>query len=109
MRNWSLSTWLCLSVHRRRGSFAVLINFTEEGQSVCGPYTIPYLNNCLLEHVGVYGTVASCSLTQSPKRTECSLGVLAISTGSCITKKTEQRGQDKECWRINQAAGDRKL
>lgn len=53
-----------------------------------------YLNNCLLEHVGVYGTVASCSLTQSPKRTECSLGVLAISTGSCITKKTEQRGQD---------------
>lgn len=51
----------------------MLINFTEEGQSVSGPYAIPYLNNCLLEHVGVYVTVASSSRTQSPKRNERSL------------------------------------
>lgn len=79
----------CVSVYRGRGSFAALtlgINYTGEGQSVGGPYTVLSLNNCLLEYMSVYGRVAS------PKRTNCSLGMLAISLRSCIPKRKMERG-----------------
>ena len=57
------------------------INYSEEGQSVGGPYTVVSLNNCLLQHRSVYGRGeggSSRNHTQSPKRTNCSLGMLAI-------------------------------
>lgn len=97
----------CVSVHRGRGSFAVSINYTEEGQSVGGPYTVLSLNNCLMEHMSVYGRVTSCSRTQSPKRTNCSLGMLPICARPCIPKrKTEPRERARVCWRMSQAAGE---
>ena len=57
------------SVHKGRGSFAVStprINYTDEGQSVGGPYTVLSLNNCLLEHRSVYGRVARAITLSHP-------------------------------------------
>lgn len=78
-----LSVHMALFEHARvsvcggRGTVAVStlrINYTEEGQSVGGPYIVLSMNNYLLEHRSVYGSVASCNRIQSPKRTNCSFG-----------------------------------
>lgn len=83
-----------VSVHRGRGSFAVSINYTEEGQSVGGPCTVLPLNNCLLRYMSVYGRATACSRTQSPNAPIAHY-VCWLSVQDCIPKrKTEQSGQD---------------
>lgn len=71
------------------------INYTEEGQSVGSPYTVLSLNNCLLEHMSVYGRVAPITLSHPTHR------LLIRCVGSqhkaLHTKETYITEERKEC------------
>lgn len=99
-----LENLISIQMCTEEGASAVSINYTEEGQSVGGPYTVLSLNNCLLEHISVYGRVSSCNRTQSPKRTNCSLGMLAINASPAYQRGRWRRGDKKrELWRMSHA------
>lgn len=78
----------CVRVHRGRGSFAVLINYTEEGQRVGDPDSVLWIIACWSSWLcTVWERGASCNCTQSPNWTKYSLGMLQICAKPCIPKK----------------------